>query len=278
MVEYLDLVEDVLTHGKPRQSQKPEKTIAVVGRQVRYKSEDGFPLITSRDLSGSWEKIIVAELLWIMSGSSNARDLHQYGSHLWDKWAVAAEQKIGYKNGELGPTYGHQMRHFANQTDQLTQVVDMLKRDPNTRRAKISLWNLGDVEFPDGKHVVDVAPCITSIHFLAMDGRLDAILEQRSADIPVGVPHDVAEWALFQRLVAQEVGLPAGDLVHNLGDAHIYNNQIPAMKELLKRQPLSRPEVTILPSTSGTIYDHKVSDFQLQNYNAHPKMSIPVAL
>ena len=142
----------------------------------------------------------------------------------------------------------------------------------------ISFWNLGDVEKPDGTPVVDVANCINSLHFLLMDGKLDLIVEQRSADVPIGVPHDIATWAIFHRLIAKEVNLPPGDFIHNLGDTHIYNDQIPAMKELLKRQPLPRPTVTISNSPSGTIYDHKVADFQLHDYNPHPPMKIPVAL
>ena len=278
MKEYLDLVEDVMTNGKPRQGPKPEGTIAVFGRQVRYNLADGFPLITTRDLSKSWLKVIVPELLWIISGSTNANDLHKYGSNLWDKWAKAAEEKVGYQNGELGPIYGHQLRNFGGQVDQLTQVIGMLQREPETRRAIISLWNLSDVETPEGKHTVDVAPCIAMFHFAQMGGKLDLIMTQRSADIPIGVQNDVAEWALFQMLIAKEVNLPQGEFIHNLDDAHIYVDQIPAMKELLTREPKVRPDVTIANSLTGTIYDHVVEDFQLLNYNPHPPIKIPVAL
>lgn len=278
MVEYLDLIDDILTHGKFRQGQKNVGTIAVVGRQVRYKFKDGFPLITTRDIRPSWEKIIVPELLWIMSGSTNAHDLHKHGSHLWDKWAKIAEEKLHYQDGELGPVYGYQLRNFGGKTDQLTQVVDMLKRDPQTRRAKISFWNLGDVEKPDGTHIVNVANCINSLHFLTIGNELNMILDQRSADVPVGVPHDIAGWAIFQMLIAREVDLQPGELIHNLGDTHIYENQIPAMKELLKRNPKNRPTITISDSPSGTLYDHKVSDFQLNGYDPHSSIKIPVAL
>jgi thymidylate synthase len=276
MVQYLQLVEDILRHGKSRQSQKAMGTRAILGRQVRYNLADGFPLLTTRDLSGSW-KALVGELLWIMSGSTNANDLHQYGTKLWDRWAQASAEKLGMTDGNLGPTYGHQMRNFAGKTDQLKQVSLMLKRDPHTRRAMISYWNLGDVEDIDGKHIVDVAPCITLMHFVSIeDGILDLHMVQRSADVPVGVPFDVAEYALLLTLMSQEVGLKPGTLVHTMSDAHIYNNQIPSMEELLTRKPLPLPKVTILPSPTNSMFDHRPEDFVLENYQSHPKMKIEV--
>lgn len=146
--EYLNLVEEVLTHGKRRQGPKPEGTLAMFGIQVRYRDiANRFPLITTRNMGKAWEKVIIPELLWIMSGSTNANDLHQYGSTLWDPWAEAAHQKLGYEKGELGPIYGRQLRNFAGRVDQLTQVVGMLKRDPQTRRAMISFWNLAGCVF-----------------------------------------------------------------------------------------------------------------------------------
>lgn len=278
MIEYLDLVEDVLTNGEIRQGQKPEKALTVCGRQVRYDLNDGFPLLTTRDLTKTWQKVIIPELLWIMSGSTNANDLHKYGSNLWDKWAQASEEKIGTKNGELGPTYGHQMRNFGGKVDQLAQVIGMIKRDPNTRRAMISFWNLGDVEDLEGKHIVDVAPCISLLHFEQINGKLNLMITQRSADVPIGVPSDIAEYSLFLKLVAKEVGLKPGSLIHTTNDTHIYLNQIETMKELLKREPRKRPEVIIKDSPSGTIYDHSVEDFILENYNPHPRMTIPVEI
>ena len=276
MIEYLDLVEDILTNGKKRQGPKPQGTLAVIGRSVHYNLSEGFPLITSRDIRNSWQKIIIPELLWIMSGSTNAQDLYKYGSHLWDRWAEAAHENIGYENGELGPIYGHQMRNFGGKVDQLTRVVGMLKREPQTRRAMISFWNLDDVEEEDGTHIVDVAPCIALLHFLQQDGKLDLVMTQRSADVPVGVPHDIAEWSVFLMLVAKEVDMEPGNFIHELHDAHIYENQIPAMKELLTRTPNKRPNVRIIDSPSGTLFDHQVADFELNDYNPHPAIKIPV--
>ena len=278
MIEYLDLVEDVLTNGKYRESQKPEKSIDAFFRTVRYNLEDGFPLITTRDMSQAWPTL-VAEKLWIMSGSTNAYDLlNNYGSKLWLKWAKAAEEKLGYKNGELGPTYGYQLRNFAGKTDQLVRVLDMLKKDPRTRKAIISYWNLGDVVNPDCTNVVDVAPCILDLHFVVLDGKLNLGYDQRSADIGVGVPFDTAQHALWLMMFAKELSLPPGELAINFHLPHVYEFQIPAMKELLKRKPYPRPRVTISDSPSGTIFDHRVEDFQLHDYQAHPAMKIPVAL
>lgn len=280
MVEYLELIDHVLTHGKPRQSQKPEPTIMVDGYHCQYDASKTFPLITTRNMNWNWSNIVIPELLWIMSGSTNVKDLHKYNdSSVWDKWAVAAHDKLGYQDGELGPTYGHQLRSFAGHVDQLTQVIDMLKRDQNTRRAVISYWNLGDVEEPDGTHVVDVACCPFVIGFLQVGGKLDMNLVHRSADIMVGVPNDIAGYGALHRLVCKEVDLPPGIINNFLFDAHIYLNQIPAAKELLKRNPLPGPEIIIHDSSTGTIYDHKVADFELVNYQHHPSIkNIPVAL
>lgn len=288
MKQYLELVEHILTNGKSRQGQKSEGTLAVFGAQVRYDLSEGFPLITSRDMSKSW-KAITGELLWIMSGSTNTDDLHKYGTKLWDQWGDASDQKLdmGYPKHELGPSYGYQMRSFAGKVDQLTQVQMMLKRDPQTRRAMISLWNLGDVEEPNGRHVVDVAPCITLLHFATMayplengefESRLDLHMVERSADVPVGVPFDTAEWGgLFLMLMAGAVGLKPGSFVHTLSDAHIYNNQIPYMKELLKRQPLQKPRVEIR-GLDQPLDSHKPEDFVLLDYFPHPPIKgIPVA-
>lgn len=288
MVEYLELVDNVLTNGRPRQGQKPEGTIAVFGAQVRYDLSEGFPLITTRDMSKSW-KAMVGELLWIFSGSTNTDDLHKYGTKLWDKWGDASDRKLdmGYPRHELGPSYGYQLRNFAGKVDQLTQVEMMLKRDPQTRRAMISFWNLGDVEKPDGQHVVDVAPCITLLHFACMnyatsdeggENRLDLHMVERSADVPVGVPFDTAEWGgIFLALMAKSVGLKPGTFIHTLSDAHIYNVQIPAMKELLKREPRPRPRLKIT-DVIKPLDEYTPTDFQLLDYNnPHPPIEgIPV--
>ena len=276
MVKYLELVEDVLTHGKLKKGSQAVSALTVYGRQIHYNLGEGFPLITTRDMSGSW-RALVGELLWIMSGSDKAGDLHKHGVHLWDQWATPQTSgKLGLPDGELGPIYGPQLRNFGGKVDQLTQVIGMLQRNPNTRRAMISLWNLGDVEI-DGVEKVFIAPCVAMLHFTHQDGELGLHVFQRSVDVPIGVPFDVAEYALFLMLVAKEVGLKPSTLVHTMSDTHIYEDQVPAMKELLKRKPRSRPTITITDSPSGGLLDHRVEDFQLHGYDPHPRIKIPVA-
>ena len=275
MIEYQDLVDNILSKGIVRQSQKPVKRITLLGQQVKYDLAEGFPLLTTRNLSRSWNTI-VGEMLWIMSGSTNARDLYQYGTKLWDKWAKASEKKIGTKDGDLGPHYGHQLRNFAGKTDQLKQIVNMLSRDPNTGRAVASFWNLGDVETPEGKHVVDVAPCILDVHPLVLNCRLNLLVDARSTDVPLGLVFDEAQYALWLLMFSKVINLQPGELIFNMHDAHIYTNQVDAMKELLKREPFPRPSVLIADSVSGSIFDHRIEDFQLKDYQAHDPIKIPI--
>ncbi|SRR5260221_107025 len=287
MIEYLDLLDRVLTKGTPRNGEKPEGTLTVFGEQIKFDFSDGFPLITCRDMSGSWNKIIVPEILWMMSGSTNTKDAEEkYGLKLWNKWAEDSERKLGTPPGELGPIYGKQLRNWNGKTDQLKEVVEMLKRTPETRRAVISLWNLEDVEI-GGVKKVNIANCISMLHLSRMnyklpngkyEPRLDMVMTQRSADLVAGSPHDWANWALFQMMVAKEIGIPAGTLTANIEDGQIYDLQREQVKELLKRKPMQRGTVTIDNSPTGTIYSHKLENFHLNNYQSHPKMKIPVAI
>ncbi|CAN5333611.1 thymidylate synthase [soil metagenome] len=287
MIEYLDLLDRVLTNGTPRHGEKPEGTLTVFGEQVKFNFTDGFPLITCRDMTGSWNKIIVPEILWMISGSTSAIEAQEkFGLKLWNKWAEDSAKKLGTPPGELGPIYGKQLRNWNGKTDQVKEVIEMLKRTPETRRAVISLWNLEDVEI-GGLKRVNVANCISMLHLSRMnyklpDGgyepRLDMIMTQRSADLAAGSPHDWANWALLQMMVAKEIGLKPGTLTASIEDGQIYDFQIEHVKELLKREPLKRATVTIDDSPSGTIFDHTQSDFHLENYRSHPKMIIPVAI
>lgn len=286
MVEYLDLLDRVLTKGTPRHGEKPEGTLTVFGEQVKFNFEDGFPLITCRDMTKSWERIITREILWMISGSTSAKEAEEkFGLTLWNRWAEDSAKKIGTPPGELGPIYGKQLRNWNGKTDQLSEVVEMLKRTPETRRAVISLWNLEDVEI-GGVKKVNVANCISMIHFSQMnyklrDGsyepRLDMVMTHRSSDLPAGAPFDWAGWALLQMIIAKEIGLKPGSLTANIEDGQIYEMQIEKVKELLKRQPMARGTVTIENSVPGDIYNHKPEDFKLVNYQSHPKMIIPVA-
>ena len=283
--EYLDLLDRVLIKGVPRHGEKPEGTISVFGEQIKFNFQDGFPLITVRDMRVSWENIITKELLWMISGSTSAKEAQEnFGLKLWNRWAEDSRIKLGTPEGELGPIYGHQLRNWNNRTDQLTEVIDMLKRTPETRRAVISLWNLEDVEI-GGVKKVNVANCTSMLHFACMnykisDGkyeeRLDLAMTHRSADLPAGAPHDWAAWGVLLMLVAKELGVPPGTLTDNIEDGQIYEMQMDHVKELLKRKPLKKATVTI-KNSSGTIYDHKPEDFELHDYIFHPKMLIPTA-
>jgi thymidylate synthase len=273
-----------MKHGTPKSGEKPDGTITIFGAMCKYNFSDGFPLITVRDLSGSWEKIHRAELLWFISGSTKATDLEEkFGSKLWNKWAKESEEKIGTPPGELGPIYGHQFRNWNNHLDQLSDLINLLKSVPDTRRGVLTFWNPDEVN-PGGVKKVNVANCITQLHFSKInyqvgkgkfEPRLDMTMVQRSADVPAGVPHDLAEYALLQMLVAVEMGLPPGTLTHFIDEAQIYDIQKDAVIELLKRKPLPLPTVTIKP---GTIFNHKAEDFELHNYQHHPYLKIPVAL
>ncbi len=284
--EYLSLLDRVLTKGVPRHGEKPEGTLTVFGDQIKFDFEEGFPLLTCRDLSGSWDKIITREAPWILSGSTSATEAEQkYGLTLWNRWAEDSRKKIGTPEGDLGPVYGYQLRHWHGQTDQLTEVIDMLKRSPETRRALISLWDLEDVEI-GGIKKVNVANCISAIHFARInhktsegiyEERLDMSMTHRSADLAAGAPHDWAVWGLIQMLVARELKIPVGTLTANLDDAQIYDIQIAKVKKLLERQPLPRPTVTIESSPLTKIDEHTPEDFKLHNYVHHEKLFIPVA-
>lgn len=285
--EYLNLLDRVLTKGVPRHGEKPEGTLTIFGDQIKFDFADGFPLITARDMTANFEKIIKREAPWIISGSTSAKEAEQkFGLTLWNRWAEDSRKKLGTPEGELGNIYGYQLRHWKGRIDQLKETIEMLRRTPETRRAVISLWDLEDVEIGGVKRV-NVANCITALHFARINHRtpsgeykerLDMTMTHRSADLPAGAPHDWAVWGLFQVLVARELGIPPGTLTAHIDDGQIYDMQIDKVKQLLKRQPLSRPTVAIEGSlTEVTIYNAMPEHFKLQNYQHHEKLYIPVA-
>lgn len=289
-VEYLDLLDNTLSKGVPRKGEKPEGTRTIFGAQVRYNFEDGFPLITCRDLSWGWKNIITKEAPWFLSGSTNSDEANQkFGLTLWSRWAEDSRNKLGTPPGELGRIYGHQMRNWNGRTDQLKEVVELLKRTPETRRAVLSLWNIEDVGL-GGEKFVNVANCITMLHFARIkydtcktgaggepvyEDRLDMAMTHRSADLAAGVPHDWGVWGLIQMGVARELGIPPGSLISTLNDAQVYDIQEEKVRALLKRQPLPRATVTI-KDTAGTIYEAKPDDYELHDYQSHPPMNMPV--
>lgn len=285
--EYLGLLDRVLTKGVPRHGEKPEGTLTVFGEQIKFDFADGFPLITCRDLTWSWENIIKREAPWIISGSSSAIEAEEkFGLKLWKRWAEDSEKKLGTRPGELGRIYGPQLRLWHGQTDQLKEIIGMLRRTPETRRGIISLWDLEDVEIGGVKRV-NVANCITALHLTRInhrksngefEERLDMTMTHRSADLVAGAPHDWGVWGLFLMLVARELGIPPGTLTVHIDDGQIYDMQIDKVRILLQRLPLPRPRVTIEGSpTEVTIYNAMPDNFSLHDYQHHERLVIPVA-
>lgn len=275
MKQYLDLLRHVLENGEKKTDPQGVGNIAVCGYQMRFNMKDGFPLITTRSLKGSW-KAIIHELLWFLSGSTNVADLNKYGVHLWDQWATQEIcEKMNLPVGDLGPIYGKQWRTFdgggTETIDQIKRVINDLQHNPDSRRLIVTSWN------PREADMVFVAPCHCFFQFFHSNGKLSLHLFQRSADIPVGVPFNIAEYSLLLMMVAEVTGLEAWEFVHTLSDAHIYLNQIEAAKEQLSREPRVLPEVIINPSVND-IFSFKFFDFGLEEYNPHPPIKIPVAL
>jgi thymidylate synthase len=274
--QYQKLVTDILTHGREKTDPQGVGNISLHGPTLTFDLSDGrYPLLGLRDLKGS-RKAMAEELFWIMSGSTNVSDLHKEGVHLWDQWAEATKKDFpNYPDGDLGPVYGKQWRAFngggPKPVDQLTETMRLLKENPNSRRIVISVWNPYDI------NQVFITPCVRYLQFHHAQGHLGLTVVQGSADVPVGVPFDIAEYALFLRMAAQVNNMKPALLDYHLVDAHVYKNQIPAMEELLKREPTTSPQLNIL-SQPDDIFGFKRQDFELIGYTSHAKMDIPVAL
>jgi len=275
MRQYLDLVKHVLANGQKKTDPQKVGNIATCGYQMRFNMTDGFPMITTRSLKGSW-KAMIYELLWFLSGSTKASDLNKNGVKLWDTWATPEIcAQMGLAPGDLGPIYGKQWRAFngggEKPIDQISLVIEGLKKNPDSRRWIVSSWNPVDVD------KVFVAPCHCFFQFFHANGELSLHLFQRSADVPIGIPFNIAEYSLLLMMVAQVTGLKAKEFVHTLSDTHIYLDQVTAMNELLTREPKKLPRVKINPNVKN-IFDFKFEDFELLDYDPHPPIKIPVAL
>lgn len=275
MRQYLELVDHVLKNGKQKTDPQKVGNIAVCGYQMRFDMDQGFPLITTRSMKGSW-KAMVHELLWILSGSTKLADLHKNNVHIWDIWGTPEIcSSLGLEPGDLGPIYGKQWRAFnggaEKPVDQIKKLIEDLNTSPDSRRLVVTAWNPAEVD------KVFVAPCHCFFKFFHAQGELSLHLFQRSADVPVGVPFDIAEYALLLMMVAQVTGLRAKEFVHTLSDTHIYLDQIEAMKELVTREARPLPRVKI-NSAVKNILDFKFEDFALEEYDPHPSIKIPVAL
>jgi thymidylate synthase len=256
MKQYLDLLDHVLKNGVEKSDRTGTGTISVFGYQMRFNLEDGFPVITTKKLH---LKSIIHELLWFISGDTNIRYLTDNGVKIWNEWAD--------KDGNLGPVYGHQWRSWPSadgrKTDQLSDVITGIKTSPDSRRLLINAWNVGEIE------KMALPPCHILFQFYVAGGKLSCQLYQRSADIFLGVPFNIASYALLTMMVAQVTGLKYGEFIHTLGDAHIYLNHIEQVKLQLTRKPFPLPEMEINPSIDD-ILKFRYEDFTLKNYKAHP--------
>ncbi|MFK7920725.1 MAG: thymidylate synthase [Bacteroidia bacterium] len=264
MKSYLDLLQHVLDKGVDRGDRTGTGTRSVFGHQLRFDLQKGFPLVTTKKVH---LKSIIHELLWFLMGDSNVRYLQENGVKIWNEWAD--------EDGELGPVYGVQWRSWqaANgQTiDQITNAVEMIKNKPQSRRIIVSAWNVALVE------EMALPPCHTMFQFYVADGKLSCQLYQRSADLFLGVPFNIASYALLTMMMAQATGLEAGDFVHTFGDAHIYHNHYEQVKLQLSRETKALPTMTINPEVKS-IFDFKYEDFQLSNYDPHPRIKAPIAI
>lgn len=264
MKQYLDLCERVLREGTEKHDRTGTGTISVFGHQMRFNLEDGFPLLTTKKLH---LKSIIYELLWFLKGDTNVKYLQDHGVRIWNEWAD--------ENGELGPVYGHQWRSWPDyqggHIDQITQLVEQIKKNPDSRRHIVSAWNVAEV------NNMALPPCHTLFQFYVADGRLSLQLYQRSADIFLGVPFNIASYALLLQMMAQVTGLKAGDFVHTFGDAHIYLNHIEQVKLQLTRDPRPLPKMLINPDVKDLL-DFKFEDFQLVDYEPHPHIAGVVAV
>ena len=264
MKQYHDLVRHVLTHGAKKEDRTGTGTVSVFGYQMRFDLNEGFPLLTTKKVH---LKSIIHELLWFLQGSTNIAYLKENGVRIWDEWAD--------ENGNLGPVYGYQWRNWpkpdGTHIDQITQVVEMIKNNPDSRRLIVSAWNVADVD------KMKLPPCHAFFQFYVADGKLSCQLYQRSADIFLGVPFNIASYALLTMMIAQVCGLKLGDFVHTLGDAHIYSNHFEQVNEQLTRQPRALPKMRINPDVNS-IFDFKFEDFALEDYDPYPAIKGTVAV
>jgi thymidylate synthase len=262
--EYEKFLSHVFIHGQDKSDRTGTGTRSVFGGQIRFDLQKGFPLITTKKVH---LKSIIHELLWFLQGNTNIKYLTENGVKIWDEWAN--------ENGDLGPVYGKQWRSWEAKDgrviDQITEAVDLIKNNPDSRRILVNAWNVGELK--------DMAlmPCHTMFQFYVANGKLSCQLYQRSADLFLGVPFNIASYALLTMMMAQVCGLQAGDFVHTFGDAHIYTNHFEQVQTLLSREPRPYPSMQLNPAIKD-IFGFNYSDFELLDYNPHPGIKAPVAI
>lgn len=264
MKQYLDLLQHVLDNGLRKGDRTGTGTLSVFGYQMRFNLQEGFPLLTTKKLH---TRSIFHELLWFLRGDTNIDYLHRNRVTIWDEWAD--------ENGDLGPVYGKQWRAWQGANgvvvDQISQVVEQIKTNPDSRRLLVSAWNVAEVD------QMALPPCHIVFQFYVAGGRLSCQLYQRSADIFLGVPFNIASYALLTQMIAQVCGLGVGDFVHTLGDAHLYVNHIEQARLQLSREPYALPRLKLNPSVKS-IFDFKYEDIEIENYTAHPHIKAEVAV
>ena len=264
MQAYLDLLRHILDHGTPKSDRTGTGTRSIFGYQMRFDLAAGFPLLTTKKLH---LKSIAYELLWFLRGETNVQWLQERGVTIWDEWAD--------EQGELGPVYGSQWRSWptpgGGRIDQISDVIDRIRSTPDSRRLIVSAWNVADIE------QMALPPCHLLFQFYVAGGRLSCQMYQRSADVFLGVPFNIASYALLTLLFAQVTGLAPGEFIHTFGDAHLYNNHVEQARLQLSRQPRSLPKLSINPAVKS-IFDFQYEDFRLTDYDPHPHIPAPVAV
>ena len=264
MRSYLDLMKHIRDNGTPKGDRTGTGTLSVFGAQLRFDLNEGFPLLTTKKVH---LKSIIHELLWFLSGDTNTKYLKDNGVTIWDEWAD--------ENGNLGPVYGHQWRSWptpnGNHIDQIEKVIQDIKENPNSRRLIVSAWNVGEID------KMALPPCHTFFQFYVADGKLSCQLYQRSADFFLGVPFNIASYALLNMLVAQVCGLQVGDFVHTFGDCHLYINHLDQTNEQLSRTPRTPPKMNINKNIKN-IFDFSYTDLNLEDYDPAPPIKAPVAI
>ena len=264
MKQYLDLMRHVREHGVRRGDRTGTGTLSVFGYQMRFDLAAGFPVVTTKSIH---MRSVIHELLWFLQGSTNIGYLHANGVTIWDEWAD--------ERGELGPVYGAQWRSWAaadgGSVDQIARVVDGIRRDPNSRRHVVSAWNVGEIDR------MALPPCHLLFQFYVAEGRLSCQLYQRSADVFLGVPFNIASYSLLTMMVARATGLEPGEFVHTLGDAHLYLNHLEQADTQLGREPFLLPRMVLEPGVES-IFDFTYDDFRLEGYEHHPAIRAPIAV